>query len=55
VPKAPQPEPNERLKWTRQTLRAVGVFLLAVGIFVSGGWPILILGFILLLVAARLR
>jgi hypothetical protein len=44
-----------RLKWARWTLGGVGVLLLAAGTFISGGWPILILGFVVVVGAASLR
>jgi hypothetical protein len=55
VQRAPQPERGERLGWLRWTLGAFGVLLLAAGTFISGGWPILIAGFIVVIGAASLR
>jgi len=49
------PEPSEQLKWARWALGTVGVLLIAAGVFISGGWPILIPGFIVVVAAASLR
>jgi predicted anti-sigma-YlaC factor YlaD len=55
VQRARQPDRGERPKWARWALGAVGVLLLAAGTFVSAGWPILILGFIVVVGAATRR
>jgi hypothetical protein len=39
----------------RRALGAAGVLLLAAGTFISGGWPIVILGFVVVIGAASLR
>jgi hypothetical protein len=57
VRRTPQPEPEhgDRLTRARWALGATGVLMLAAGTFISGGWPILILGFIVVVGAASLR
>jgi hypothetical protein len=40
---------------TRLALTLAGVLLISVGLFVTAGWPFVVGGFVLLLVAVRTR
>jgi len=42
-------------QWRNGLLTGAGALLVAVGIFVNGGWPFLVGGFVLLVVAASSR
>lgn len=55
MPEAQPPKREDQLKWARWALGTVGVLLLAAGVFISGGWPILIPGFIVVIAAASMR
>lgn len=52
----PMPKhPEDRLRWARWSVSALGILFLAMGNFISGGWPLIVLGLLVVVGAALLR
>jgi hypothetical protein len=55
VPPARQSDAESHRRWARGTLAVLGILLLASGMVISGGWPLMLFGFAAVVAAATVR